>query len=250
MLLAIGNALCMRICAYISLYVHMLVWYAVASALKILIRIESHLSFSTPSSYLTATRSPCLRAPMRDALTTEAHRGPPPSSSTTTKPAIVGGGGVLRKTLSHTESLDKRSMTGNGSSILRMSSSNVSFTSSRGRGGGGGGVPLGDRTNEAKVPWQQRVDARNHTHHADPTANTSRTSHSALMAGAASVRGGVLVVGSGATGRGFVAASPNEEARIAREAGETSRLERLRQVREQVRERRKCSAECVECYVC
>jgi hypothetical protein len=47
--------------------------------------------------------------------------------------------------------------------------------------------------------------------------------------------GGVLVVGGEvASGLGFVAASPNEEARIAREAAEASRLERLRQVRLQV----------------
>ena len=47
--------------------------------------------------------------------------------------------------------------------------------------------------------------------------------------------GGVLVVGRElASGLGFVAASPNEETRIAREAAEASRLERLRQVRLQV----------------
>ena len=47
--------------------------------------------------------------------------------------------------------------------------------------------------------------------------------------------GGVLVVGGEvASALGFVAASPNEEARIAREVAEASRLERLRQVRLQV----------------
>jgi hypothetical protein len=54
---------------------------------------------------------------------------------------------------------------GNGSSILRMSSSNVSFTSSRTGGGGGGGEERGtraalcDRTNDIKLPWQ-KVDDR------------------------------------------------------------------------------------------
>lgn len=97
-------------------------------------------------------------------------------------------------------------------------------------------VPLGDRTNEGKQPWekiaervQRRVEARSGKEQGEPR-----------MCGASSGEAVVLVVG-GVGGskrdvkdrdfRGLVAASPNEEARIAREAAEASRKERLRQVR-------------------
>jgi hypothetical protein len=95
--------------------------------------------------------------------------------------------------------------------------------------GTGHGVPLGDRTNKAKTwqhvagPMQERIDARGNA-------------DGQQQVGAKGARD-VLVVGGvakGGFGNGFLAASPNEEARIAREAAEASRLERLRQARQQV----------------
>ena len=128
---------------------------------------------STPSTYLCATRSPCLRPPSRDALTAEATSAPGTVASAPTTAAAAAAGGVLGRPTTglvgcvsnNTDSLNNRSFVGNGSIILRMSSSNVSFTSSRTGGGGGGGEERGtraalcDRTNEIKLPWQT-VDDR------------------------------------------------------------------------------------------
>jgi hypothetical protein len=154
----------------------------------------------------------------------------------------------------HTDSLGKSrpgtssSHCSAGTNILRISSSNISFTSavadpnsSAPADGGRGGVPLGDRTNEGRAPLQ-RVADRPHTRVAerrDPDLlyNGSilkgpRASVSA--ASSASGRGSVLVVGGQSAVKGVVAASPNEEARIAREAAAASRQERIRQVRRQL----------------
>ncbi len=124
-----------------------------------------------------ATRSPCLRPHSRDALTAEAGTvasgAPGTVASAPTTAAAAAGWGVLGRSTTglvgsvsnNTDSLNNRSLVGNGSSILRMSSSNVSFTSSRTGGGGVGGVERGtraalcDRTNEIKLPWQ-KVDDR------------------------------------------------------------------------------------------
>ena len=210
---------------------------------------HTHSQHSTPSTYLCASRSACLRAATRDALTGHAavtaqpaRRSAPPASSIRTSAALSGMSGVggatyvsgvggatydlvPSHTRTQTDSLNSRSSAAraDGSSLLRLSSSNVSFTASR------------NAPNEVKSK---------RPHHKGGPQLERRCSDGARLGGggvggggqerqaALTHRGqeGLLVVGGGAAAsassiangfngfNGFMAASPNEEARIAREA--------------------------------